>query len=136
VPLQSAAGRAGGDRPIRLLGDIARLATGIVAMLALSGCSSVLDALPDGGDKAPKPAAVAVDVAKVGKETKLPQPWEIAGPIEADPVTVAPWIVCLRSKAPDQTRQTYALFYRGDKLETHRFSAIVDRCDEQSFRPF
>ncbi|WP_114357116.1 MULTISPECIES: hypothetical protein [Rhodopseudomonas] len=113
-----------------------RIAVGLAAGLALAGCSSILDVLPDGGDKAPKAAATAVDLKRVGEETKLPQPWEIAGPIEADPVTVTPWIVCLRSKAPDQTRQTYALFYKSGKLETYRFAAIVDRCDVQSFRPF
>lgn len=112
------------------------MVVGLAACFALAGCSSILDALPDGGDKAPKAAVMAVDLKKVGDEAKLPQPWEIAGPIEADPVTVTPWIVCLRSKAPDQTRQTYALFYKSGKLETYRFAAIVDRCDIQSFRAF
>lgn len=124
-----------GDIVIRFLALLTRLVAGL-AGLALAGCSSILDVLPDGGDKAPKAAATAVDLKRVGEETKLPQPWEIAGPIEADPVTVTPWIVCLRSKAPDQTRQTYALFYKSGKLETYRFAAIVDRCDVQSFRPF
>ncbi|MCD0422646.1 MAG: hypothetical protein QM576_00940 [Rhodopseudomonas sp.] len=112
------------------------MAVGPLACLALAGCSSILDALPDGGEKAPKAAVMSVDLKKVGEETKLPQPWQIAGPIEADPVTVTPWIVCLRSNAPDQARQTYALFYKGGKLQSYRFAAIVDRCDQQSFRSF
>lgn len=134
--LGGALGLADGGQPIRRFGDIVRIAVGLAAGLALAGCSSILDVLPDGGDKAPKAAVTAVDLKRVGEETKLPQPWEVAGPIEADPVTVTPWIVCLRSKAPDQTRQTYALFYKSGKLETYRFAAIVDRCDVQSFRPF
>jgi hypothetical protein len=114
----------------------ARIVPGIVLALALAGCSSILDALPDGSDKAPKLAVVAVDIKKVANEAKLAPPLEVAGPIEADPVTVAPWVFCLRSAAPDTSRQTYALFYRGYKLVSSRFAAIVDRCDEQSFKPF
>jgi hypothetical protein len=96
----------------------------------------VLDALPDESDKAPKLGIAAPDLKKVAAEAKLGAPLEVAGPIEADPMTVAPWIICLRSAAPDVSRQTYALFYRGTKLVSYRFAAIVDRCDEQAFTPF
>jgi hypothetical protein len=107
----------------------------MAAGLALSACSSVLDVFPEPAAKAPSLSAVTLDLKKVVTETKISEPIEVAGPYEADPVTVAPWIICLRSAAQDQGRPTYALFYRGLTLVTYRFSAIVDRCDEQAFKP-
>lgn len=107
------------------------------ALLGLTTTScSVLDALPEPTSQAPKLAAVMPDLKRVAAEAKLAEPLEYAGPIEAKPATVAPWIFCLRSRAPNQaTQQTYALFYRDLKFVSSRFSAIVDRCDVQQFVP-
>jgi hypothetical protein len=69
--------------------------------LALASCS-VLEALPEPVSQAPKLAAVTADLKRVAAELKLTSPLEVAGPIEASPVTVAPWIVCLRRRSPDQ----------------------------------
>lgn len=112
--------------------------TVLVSLLGLASTScSLLDALPEPVSQAPKLAAVTADLKRVAAETKLTNPLEVAGPIEARPATVAPWIFCLRSRTPDlASRQTYALFYRDLKLVSYRFSAIVDRCDEQPFSPF
>lgn len=103
--------------------------------LVLAGCSSALDALPDAAEAAPARATYEADAKRIGAETKLTTPLEIAGPLEAKPMTVTHWLVCLRSTSPDQARQTYALFYRNAKFDSYRFTAITDRCDEQTFRP-
>jgi hypothetical protein len=98
-------------------------------------CSSVLEAIPDSAGQAPNPTAAVAEIKKIAADAKLAEPLEIGGPIEASPVTVAPWILCLRSATPGPARPTYALFYRDGKLVSWRFSAIVDRCEEQKFSP-
>lgn len=115
---------------------MARSAAGAVLALLLTSCSSMLDAIPETAGEAPSLAAAADGIRKVAAEAKLLEPLEFGGPIEASPVTVAPWIICLRSTTPGPARPTYALFYRDAKLVSWRFSAIVDRCEEQTFAPF
>ena len=101
---------------------------------ALPGCS-VLESIPEPASDAPRLSVISPDLKKVATEVKFTGPIEVAGPIAAKPATVAPWIVCLRTAVDDSTRPTYALFYNGPKLISYRFAAIVDRCDEQTFKP-
>ncbi|WP_322513825.1 hypothetical protein SR870_12150 [Rhodopseudomonas palustris] len=112
-----------------------RIASAALLGLLLMSCSSILEAIPEPSGPAPSLAAVAAELRRVAAEAKLPDPLEFGGPIEAAPVTVAPWIICLRSATPGPARPTYALFYRDAKLVSWRFSAIVDRCEEQTFSP-
>ncbi|KPG01522.1 hypothetical protein IP86_03655 [Rhodopseudomonas sp. AAP120] len=114
---------------------MARSASAMTLAVLLMSCSSILEALPETAGQAPSLTAAAEGIRKVAAEAKLAEPLELGGPIEANPVTVAPWIICLRSATPGPTRSTYALFYRDAKLVSWRFSAIVDRCEEQTFSP-
>ncbi|MBI5132540.1 MAG: hypothetical protein HZA66_24125 [Rhodopseudomonas palustris] len=110
-----------------------RIPTAIIGCLALAGCSSILESIPEPADQAPSITSASADIKRIASEAKLTEPLEVAGPIEANPTTVAPWIICVRSSSPDQSRQTYALFYRNLKLVSSRLSAIVDRCELQTF---
>lgn len=110
-----------------------RTLTIILSSIALGGCSGILEGIPEPAAQAPTLKSAAADIKRVAVEAKLPEPLEVAGPIEAKPATVAPWIVCVRSRTQDQPSQTYALFYRELKLISSRPAAIVDRCDTQTF---
>src|SRR4051812_16877363 len=101
--------------------------------MGLAGCSSVLDALPDGGEP-PVILAVATSIREAAKEAKLLNPLEVAGPIRANQFSSFPWIICLRTHAPGiLLNPPYALFLKDDKLVTFRMTAIVDQCDSQNF---
>jgi hypothetical protein len=112
-----------------------RILAAILGCLAMAACSSFLEQLPEPADPAPTLASATAEIKRVAGEAKLLPPIEVAGPIEAKPTTVAPWIICVRSKSPEQSRQIYALFYREMKLVSSRMSAIVDRCEQQTFAP-
>ncbi|ABE38699.1 conserved hypothetical protein [Rhodopseudomonas palustris BisB5] len=118
---------SGNCSPMRILATI-------LGCLALAGCS-VLESIPEPANQAPTIKAASADIKRVAGDAKLAEPLEVAGPIEAIPVTVAPWIICVRSTSPDQWRRTYALFYRDVKLVSSRLSAIIDRCELQTFAP-
>ena len=56
--------------------------------------------------------------------------------IAANSISVAPWIVCVRSGATEQSRQrVYSVFFREGKVSSIQASAIVDRCEAQNFVP-
>jgi len=115
----------GTERNVRVLASL--------LFMGLAGCSSVLDALPDGGEP-PVILAVATSIREAAKEAKLLNPLEVAGPIRAHPISSVPWIVCLRSQAPDSSsNRTYALFFKDSKLVSFRMTAIVDQCASQNF---
>lgn len=99
----------------------------------LAACSAVLEGIPEPAEQAPTIKSATADIKRVAGEAQLPEPLEVAGPIEANPTTVAPWIICLRSSTHDAAHQTYALFYRELKLISSRPAAIVDRCETQTF---
>lgn len=101
----------------------------------LLGACSVLEAVPEPALQSPIIKSATAEIKAVAKEAKLIDPLQVAGPFEADPMTVAPWIICVRSTSPEQARLVYALFYRGTKLVSSRQSAIVDRCELQTFTP-
>ncbi|MGP9813751.1 hypothetical protein ACTZWT_19755 [Rhodopseudomonas sp. NSM] len=106
----------------------------MIGCLALASCS-VLEAIPEPANQAPSITTATADIKRIAGEAKLAEPLEVAGPIEAEPATVAPWIVCVRSSSPEQSRQTYALFYRDVKFVSSRPAAIIDRCEQHSFAP-
>ncbi|WP_238734862.1 hypothetical protein [Rhodopseudomonas infernalis] len=110
-----------------------RTLTIILSSMALGACSGILEGIPEPAAQAPTIKSATADIKRVAGEAKLAEPLEVAGPIEANPVTVAPWIVCVRSSTPAPTQQTYALFYRDLKLISSRPAAIVDRCDTKTF---
>jgi hypothetical protein len=110
--------------------------------LASAACSSsVLESIPEPGeqhsntDPRPNIKTSAAEIKRIAAEAKLSEPLQVAGPLAADPMTVAPWIICVRGKVNDPAQPTYALFYRDLKLVASKPSAIVDRCDTQTFAP-
>ncbi|OCK57481.1 hypothetical protein [Bradyrhizobium sp. LMTR 3] len=101
--------------------------------IGLAGCSSALDALPDGGEP-PVLSAVTGVIRTVAAEAKLSSPLEVAGPIRAHPISSDPWIICVRSQAPDShLNRTYAIFFKDGKFVSFRMTALVDQCDSQKF---
>ena len=63
-------------------------------------------------------------------------PLEVAGPIAANSISVAPWIICLRSAATEQApKPVYSVFFTDGKLSSIRESIIVDHCEAQNFAP-
>jgi hypothetical protein len=107
-----------------------------LSCLALTACSAILDEIPQKVDPPPYVATSIEVLKKVAAEQKLADPLEVAGPIAANPVSSAPWIICLRSTASDESRRrVYSVFFKGDKYDSVRLSAIVDGCEAQTFLP-
>jgi hypothetical protein len=108
----------------------------LLLCLVLGACSSFLDDLPEKADPAPYISTSLDDLRKAAEQEKLAKPLEAAGPIAANTISVAPWIICLRSVANEETRQrVYSVFFRDGKLSSVRPSVIVDHCETQNFVP-
>jgi hypothetical protein len=115
--------------------DRMRLLT-VLSCLVLAGCSSIIEDLPQKTDSAPLVATSAQDLKKAAAESKISDPLEVAGPIAANPISSAPWIICLRSGASEQSRRlVYSVFFKDGKRDSIRLSSIVDRCEAQAFLP-
>ena len=118
----------GGMRQMRLLK--------LLPCLVLGACSSFLDDIPEKADPAPFVSTSADDLRKAADQEKLAKPLEVAEPIAANSISVAPWIICLRSAATEQARKrVYSVFFQDGKLSSVRESVIVDHCEAQNFSP-
>jgi hypothetical protein len=101
----------------------------------LAGCSSV-ESFPENLPPAPSLSAVLSELKKVAAEAHLAEPVEVADPIRANPISLSPWLICLRSgKSEESKRLTYSAFFT-DKFVSSRYSAIVDHCEEQVYHLF
>jgi hypothetical protein len=108
----------------------------LLPCLALGACSAFLDDLPQKADPAPYISSSLDDLWKAAEQEKLVKPLEAAGPIAANTISVAPWIICLRSSANEQMRErVYSVFFKDGKLSSVRPSVIVDHCETQNFAP-
>ena len=100
----------------------------------LAGCSSV-ESFPENLPPAPSLSAVLSELKKVAAEAHLAEPVEVADPIRANPISLSPWLICLRSgKSEESKRLTYSAFFT-DKYVSSHYSAIVDQCGEQAYHP-
>jgi hypothetical protein len=117
---------SGGMRQMRVLK--------LLPCLALGACSAFLDDLPQTPDPAPFIATSADDLRKAAADEKLAKPLEVAGPIAANSISVAPWIICLRSAASEEARKrVYSVFFKDGKFSSIRESVFVDHCEAQNF---
>jgi hypothetical protein len=108
----------------------------LLPCLVLGGCSSFLDDIPQKPDPAPAISTSADDLRKAADQEKLARPLEAAGPIAANSISVAPWIICLRSAANEQAqKRVYSVFFTDGKFSSIRASVIVDHCEAQTFIP-
>ena len=106
----------------------------LLPCLVLTACTSVVEDLPQKTDPAPFVSTSVQDLKKAASEAKMAEPLEVAGPLEANPISSAPWIICLRSGATERSRRlVYSVFFKGGKYVLIRLSSIVDRCDAQVF---
>ena len=104
--------------------------------LALAACSSIIEEISPKTDLAPSVSASIEDLKTAATESKIGAPLEAAGPISANPISSAPWIICLRSGATEQSRRlVYSVFFKEGKRGLTRLSSIVDRCEVQTFMP-
>jgi hypothetical protein len=102
--------------------------------MAQAGCAlseTVLEVSPI----APDAAALARSVEQVSAASKLPPPLEVSPIRAAHPISLADWMFCLKSSAPDQSHR-YAVFMKNNELVTYRLGVLVDQCDNESYRPF
>jgi hypothetical protein len=99
--------------------------------LTLVGCSAVIDAV--GQEPSPDIAKAKPNIIAVASQYHLPGQLQIAGPLEAPPASLIPWVICLRGTS--EARFTVALFYKGDTYVSSRESIIADRCDSQKYQP-
>jgi hypothetical protein len=109
----------------------------VLPCVVLTACATAIDVPPQPPEPAPRIPAVISDLNNVVGMAKMAQPVEVAGPIEANPISSAPWIICLRSGASEQSKRlVYSVFFKKDgKYDTVRLSVIVDRCEAQTFTP-
>jgi hypothetical protein len=101
--------------------------------LVLAACSSsVSESVPQ--QDAPPPAAAAIlnGLGTAAADSHFDQPIEVTDPIR-DPISLSPWLVCLRSgQSEESRRRTYSAFFT-DKYVSSRYSAIVDGCAGQAY---
>jgi len=108
----------------------------VLSCFALTACSAVSNEIPREPEPAPYVSASIPDLKKAASEAKLSPPLEVAGPIEANSVSTARWIICLRSGATDESkRRAYSVFFKALKYDSIRSSAIIDGCEAQTFVP-
>jgi hypothetical protein len=108
----------------------------VLPCLALAACSSIIEEIPQKTDSAPFISTSTPELKKAAEESKISGPLEIAGPIPANPISSAPWIICLRSGASEQSRRlVYSVFFRDGKRVSIQLSSIIDRCEAQVFAP-
>ena len=108
----------------------------MLSCLAVAGCSSIIEDFPQKADSAPLISTSVQDLKKAAAESKISDPLEVAGPIAASPISSAPWIICLRSGASEQSRRlVYSVFFKDGKRVSTRLSSIMDRCEAQVFLP-
>jgi hypothetical protein len=82
----------------------------------------------------PSDAAVAEGIQKAFTEIKLPGT-PLVSPIRAaHPLAPGPWILCLKSSAPDQPRR-YAIFFDPEKFIHSRLAVVIDRCEQETYAP-
>jgi hypothetical protein len=85
-------------------------------------------------DPGPDLSQIATSLKAAAASEKLQEPLEISSPIEANPISSIPWIVCIRSGATEESeKQIYSVFYKANLYVAIRASAIVDDCEEQRF---
>jgi hypothetical protein len=108
----------------------------LLPCLALAACSSVIEEIPQKTDSAPLVSTSVQELKKAATESKISEPLEVAGPIPANPISSAPWIICLRSGASEQSRRlVYSVFFKDSKRVSIQLSSIIDRCEAQVFTP-
>ena len=115
------------------LRELARAQTALLLLcVLLAGCSSV-ENFPEKLPPAPDLSAVAALLKSVAAGAHLAEPVEISDPVRAPPISLSPWMICLRSaQSEDSKRLTYSAFFT-DKYVSSRYSAIVDHCEEQVY---
>jgi hypothetical protein len=101
--------------------------------LTQAGCS-LSEAVPEVSPSTPDAAALARTVEQVAVANKLPPPLEVSPIHAAHPVSPGPWMICLKSSAPDQTRR-YAVFMKNNDLISFRTGVLIDRCDSETYQP-
>ena len=108
----------------------------VLPCFALAACSAVMDDLPRTTEPAPYISTVISDLKKAAGTEQMADPLEVAGPIAANPISSAPWIICLRSVASERARRlVYSVFFKSGKYDSVRLSVIVDGCEAQTFTP-
>lgn len=85
------------------------------------------------------PDLSSVEVVKIFKdkadELKLQSPALVTAPDAPPPINAEPWMICLKSGAPEQSRRLYALLFQDGRLRTTRPAAILDNCEARPFEP-
>ena len=99
----------------------------------LAACTSVVEAPPP-PINAPEPAQVASWATKTAQEAKIPEPLEVSPAHEGHALSLGPWVVCLRSTAPDHPLR-YAVFFRNNDRVGYRIAVMIDRCGEETYAP-
>ena len=102
----------------------------------LVACSSHQEDPPTAVINPPDPSKVTAVLRTVAAAAKIGEPLEVSAPIQANPVSSIPWIICLRSGATEESkRHTYSAFFKNNDYVSSRWSVIVDHCEAQVFSP-
>ena len=67
----------------------------IALCFLVAGCSSV-ESFPEKPPPAPSLSLLATELKKVVAEVHLADPVEVSDPIRANPISLSPWLICLR----------------------------------------
>src|SRR6185312_6252532 len=106
----------------------------VVCCSHLAACSPSLFMARSDPGPAPDLSQIAISLKAAAASEKIQTPLEISAPIEANPISATPWIVCIRSGSTDESKKrTYSALYRANVYVSIRLSAIVDHCEEQTF---
>jgi hypothetical protein len=123
------------DRRPRLSEKQLRLSI-LTLCLVLVACSSHREDLPTAVINPPDPSKVTASLRSVAAQAKIEEPLEVSAPIQANPTSSIPWMICLRSGATEESkRHTYAAFFKNNDYVSSRWSVIIDHCETQVFSP-
>ena len=107
----------------------------LLLCLVLTACSLVSERIPEDVVPPPDLFTALKGLKTAVSEAHFAEPVEVSDPIRANPISLSPWLICLRSgKTEESKRLTYSAFFT-DKYVSSRYSAIVDRCGEQIYHP-
>lgn len=116
----------------------------IFLLCLVTGACASLDAPPPEPGPQPGQAQLTAGIASGISDSHFAKPIEITDLLPSPASYEEPWMICIRSASPDETRHvTYSVFW-GTNFGTgltgqfvkSRYSVFADNCDAQTYHPY
>src|SRR4051812_42359987 len=93
----------------------------LLLCLTLGACSMGTEGRPSLEDvPAPDHSTALAGLKAAAADAHLAEPVEVSDPIRSNPISYAPWLICLRSgKSDGSKRLTYSAFFNKGYVSSH-----------------